>query len=354
MEENEAKEAVEEELVEPGPMEEPAEPGPEEEPAEPGPEEESGGRSPLRKAWEGSTRPQRVMLGILVFFYSLTAVTHFVSWAIHKPALRVDAVAFAMLSMLGICIWHSWMVKGRRQTIAFFLIAWAVSWFCEFVGHNYAWFFGHYKYTGTLGPRVGGVPVVIIVTWSVIIYAAYMLIDWLIGLAGARRGSTWWGRTLWAGLIAASTATLVCAWDMMVDPFATSRVWTTAADKLPWWYWEQGGPYLKELKVMRGARQGVPIGNFVGWWVAPFMIIFAFYLIFQNRDIISGKLVNVVPMLVYGYIYFTVVFVVMMANWFEPGMNQVALIGTFTMMPVILVSWIKVAKDYSRAVLPAD
>jgi hypothetical protein len=34
-------------------------------------------------------------------------------------------------------------------------------------------------------------------------------------------------------------------------------------------------------------------------------------------------------------------------NWFENGMNQVALIGTFTMMPVILVSAIKVAKDYA-------
>ena len=76
-------------------------------------------------------------------------------------------VAGAMLAVLGLMIWHSWVVKGPRQTVAFFLIAIIISWFCEFIGHNYAWFFGHYKYTDTLTPRIGGVPILIIITWSV-------------------------------------------------------------------------------------------------------------------------------------------------------------------------------------------
>lgn len=307
----------------------------------------AGGGAPIVAAWRESGKPVKVMLGIMAFFYALTTLYHLYSWVRHKPALRPEAVAFAMLSMLAICIWHSWKVKGKKQTIAFFLIAWAVSWFVEFIGHHNAWFFGQYKYTGTLGPRIGGVPFLIIITWSVIIYAAYMLIDWLLGFSGVRRGITWWGRTLWAGLIAASTATLVCAWDLMVDPFATSRVWTTAVGKDPWWYWENGGPYLRELAVKRGAEQGVPMGNFFGWWLAPFVIIFVFYLVFQNRNLVSNKIVNTVPMLVYGYVYYTVVFVVLMCNWFEPGINQVALIGTFTMMPVLLLCWIKFAKDYA-------
>jgi len=309
------------------------------------PEEGAARRRPIVEAWKESSRPQRAMVALILFFYFLTAVTHLVSWGMHKASLRPDAVAAAMLSMLAICIWHSWIVKGRRQTIAFFLIAWVVSWFCEFIGDNYGWFFGKYKYTGTLGPRVGGVPILIIVTWSVIIYAAFMLIDWLIGLRGVRKGNSWWGKGLWAVLIAAATATLVCAWDMMVDPFATSRVWMTAVHKQPWWWW-QGGPYLKELGVWKGSG-GVPIGNFVGWWLAPFFIILIFYLVFQNRNLISEKLVSVVPWLVYAYLYFTVVFVCLEMNWFENGMNQVALIGTFTMMPVILIAAVKAAKDYS-------
>ena len=309
-------------------------------------QQEAPALKPVVKAWKESTRPQRAMVLIILFYFFMTTIVHIVSWAIHKPPLRPDAVAFAMLSMLAICIWHSLIVKGRRQTIAFFLIAWGISWFCEFIGHNYAWFFGQYKYTGTLGPRIGGVPIVIIVTWSVIIYAAYMLIDWLIGLRGEKQAKSWWGKTLWGLLLAAASATLVCAWDMMVDPFATSKVWSTAVGKEAWWWWK-GGPYLKELKVWKGGG-GVPIGNFVGWWLAPFFIVFIFYMIFQKRNLISEKLINTVPLLVYAYIYYTVVVVVLEMNWFENGMNQVALIGFFTMMPVILVSAVKLAKDYTR------
>jgi len=308
--------------------------------------EEPAKRKPIVEAWRASSRPQRAMIAIVLFFYFTVTITHLVSWGMHKPSLRPDAVAAAMLTMLAICIWHSWIVKGRRQTIAFFLIAWVVSWFCEFIGHNYAWFFGTYKYTGTLGPRVGGVPILIIVTWSVIIYSAFMLIDWLIGLRGERKGSAWWSRGLWAVLIAAASATLVCAWDMMVDPFATSRVWMQAVQKEPWWWW-QGGPYLKELRVWKGSG-GVPIGNFVGWWLAPFFIVLIFYLVFQKRNLISDKLISLVPWAVYLFIYYTVVFVVLQMNWFENGMNQVALIGTFTMMPVILVGAVKIAKDYAK------
>ena len=72
-----------------------------------------------------------------------------------------------------------------------------------------------------------------------------------------------------------------------------------------------------------------------------------FYLIFQKRDLITGKLVNTVPLLVYAFVYYTVVGVVLQMNWFENGMNQVALIGTFTMMPVILIGAVKMAWDYT-------
>src|SRR5450756_2911345 len=91
-------------------------------------------------------------------------------------------------------------------------------------------------YTNTLRPRIGGVPTLIIVTWSVLMYSAFMLIDWLVGMKGEKRVRSWWGKGLWAILIPAASATLVCAWDLMVDPFATSRVWMDAVHKAPWWY----------------------------------------------------------------------------------------------------------------------
>jgi len=295
--------------------------------------------------WKASSRQERIIITIPLVFMLLSLIVHLTSWARHDIPLRVEAVAVAMLTMLGVVTWHSWLVKGRRQTIAFFLIAWVISWIFEFIGHNYGWYFGDYDYTNTLGPRLGGVPLLIVITWAVIIYSSFMLIDWLFEFKGKVRARTPLGRGLWAALIAASSATLVCAWDLMVDPFATSAVWKTAVGKEPWWWWK-GGPYLKELSVWKG-EGGVPIGNFVGWWVVPFLIVFIFYLFFQNENRISGKLVNIVPLSVYFYLYLTVVGVVLMMNWFEDGFVQVALIGTFTMMPVVSVGIVKLVRDYT-------
>ena len=150
-------------------------------------------------------------------------------------------------------------------------------------------------------------------------------------------------------MVAAATATLVCAWDLIVDPIATSGVWWTAAGKDPWWYWFYGGPYLKELPGKPGlGMTGVPVGNFVGWWLAPFFIVFIFFgLFFQKRNRVNGSLINSLPLFVYFYIYIALILVALEMNWSFNGFNQVALIGTFTMLPVILVSAIKLAFEYT-------
>ncbi len=307
----------------------------------------STSRISLIEAWKRLPRSHQAMLAILFLYYVSATVVHLVAWATHKPPLNVGLVALAMLSLLAISIWHAVVVKGIKPAIAFFVIAVIVSWICEFLGHNQGWFFGHYHYTATLGPAIGGVPIIITVTWSFIIYTAFMLIDWLIGIGGETRGRSLWGKTFWSALIAAGTATLVCAWDMIVDPVATSGVWWTVAGKDPWWYWFYGGPYLKELPGKPGlGMPGIPIGNFVGWWLAPFFIVFIFCLFFQKRNRVSGSLLNSLPLFVYFYIYMTLIVLALEMNRSFDGLNQVALIGTFTMMPVILLSVIKLARDY--------
>ncbi|OFW55532.1 MAG: hypothetical protein A2Y75_09465 [Candidatus Solincola sediminis] len=299
-------------------------------------------------AWKRMPLSHRVILGIVFLYFVSAAAVHVISWAGHTAPLNIGLVALAMLSMLAISIWHSAVVKGIKPTIAFFAIAVAISWILEFIGHNRGWFFGYYHYTATLGPSIGGVPIIITVTWSFIIYTAFMLTDWLLGIGGETRGRSWWGRTLWSGLVAAATATLVCAWDLIVDPIATSGVWWTAAGKDPWWYWFYGGPYLKELPGKPGlGMTGVPVGNFVGWWLAPFFIVFIFGLFFQKRNRVNGSLINSLPLFVYFYIYIALILVALEMNWSFNGFNQVALIGTFTMLPVILVSAIKLAFEYT-------
>lgn len=305
-------------------------------------------RVSIAVAWKEMPRSHRVMLSLTLLLIFSAAVVHFISWVTHKAPLRVELVAMAMFSMLAICIWHAVVVKGTKQAVAFFVICILIGWFCEFIGHNYGWFFGRYNYTKTLGPAIGGVPIIITITWSFIVYSSFMLIDWLVGLRGEVRARSWWGKTLWSALIAAATATLVCAWDLLVDPMATSGVWWTEAGKNPWWYWFHGGPYLKELPGKEGlGMPGVPIGNFVGWWLAPFFMVLIFMLFFNKANRAPASLLDVVPLLAYFFIFFIVVIIVLEMNWSFDGMNQLALIGFFTMMPIILVSAVKLARDYT-------
>jgi uncharacterized membrane protein len=236
-------------------------------------------RASIIAAWKEMPRSHQAMVELVLLVTLSAGVVHLISWASHKAALHVELVAIAMLSMLAICVWHAVVVKGVRQAVAFFAICILIGWFCEYIGHNHGWFFGSYNYTKTLGPAIGGVPILITITWAFIVYSAFMLIDWLVGLKGEVRARSWWGKALWSALIASTTATLVCAWDLMVDPMATSGVWWTAGGKEPWWFWFHGGPYLKELPGKEGlGMSGVPIGNFVGWWLAPFFMILVFTL----------------------------------------------------------------------------
>ena len=165
-------------------------------------------------------------------------------------------------------------------------------------------------------------------------------------LGGKKRGTTWYGQVSWSALIAAATGFLLCAFDLMVDPVFVSGVWMDVLGWEPFWWWK-GGTYLPELQVWQGAG-GIPTTNFVGWVVVPFIIIFVFQLFFQQRDRVTEKLVNAIPFLIYGYLYYTIIGAALEMSWYDPGLHQAVLIGTFTMGPVILLGAIKLFKDYSR------
>jgi len=309
------------------------------------------GRS-LAGDWKALPREQKALLGFFIALYAGASIGYLGAWAVHKPILHPVGVSLLMLALSGVIVWHSVIVRGWRQTVIFLAVTMSLSWFFEFIGHNYAWWFGHYKYTNTLRPAIGGVPVIIVITWPLVIYSAFMLIDWVLDIRGRQPASSIFGRIAWAALIAASATTLVTAWNIMLDPFANSRVWMLAAKVKPWYFYQTGGPFLRELPVMPRAgeftgKPGIAIGAFVGWWLVGFFVIFIFCLLFQKPHRVSGSLVNVVPLLVYIFLFAAIFISLLMMNWFFNGMNQVALIGFFTMMPVITVSLVKLVKLYT-------
>ena len=121
-------------------------------------------------------------------------------------------------------------------------------------------------------------------------------------------------------------------------------MWEDVLGWTPWWWWS-GGSYLPDLTVWQGAG-GIPVSNFAGWVGVPFFIAFVFTLFVRRPDRVTGRLVNAVPLLIYGYLYYTFVGGLLVMAWYDPGIHQAALIGTFTMGPILMMGVLKLARDY--------
>jgi putative membrane protein len=93
--------------------------------------------------------------------------------------------------------------------------------------------FGHYTYSGKLGPRVGGVPLLAAAAWAMMARPAWVV----AGLIAP-------GRRLARVALAAGALT---AWDVFLDPRMARE---------GYWSWPGGGRY-----------EGIPATNFAGWAV---------------------------------------------------------------------------------------
>lgn len=164
---------------------------------------------------------------------------------IQAVVIVLAAFVFALL--------HGATAMGWRNLAAFLLITIVISFAAEAVGVATGLVFGAYHYTDNLGPKILGVPPLIQLAYIAMGYASMMMARVITG--GARRVFTL------AGVLAASL--IMVSWDVAMDPYQS----TVSGD----WIWEKGGAYF-----------GVPMHNYVGWFVTVLVFMFAYWL-FQRR-----------------------------------------------------------------------
>jgi len=119
--------------------------------------------------------------------------------------------------------------------------------------------FGHYYYTDGLGPKLFLVPILIGPAYLGTGYLAWTLARIALGAADKRLP----GRQVWAVPVLASF--LMVAWDLSFDPIAATLRQS--------WIWEQGGSYF-----------GVPLSNFLGWFLTVFVFFQLFALYLRGRS----------------------------------------------------------------------
>lgn len=217
---------------------------------------------------------------------------------------------------------HSSITMGKTKTGLFFIIALIFGLVSEVLGVKYGWIYGHYYYNPMLTPAFFGlVPVINVLSWALIIYISYVFANIILDYGKNRfnpKNESSLVVIIVLILISMISAMVATNLDMLIDPVVVA----THA-----WFWIDGGEYF-----------GIPISNFVGWFVVVFAVSFIFRVIELMMDkksfateetpTHSATIISLYIMflLIYGYTALLI------------GRPEYLLVGVTAMGPFILIT----------------
>lgn len=174
-----------------------------------------------------------------------------------------------------------------------------LGWLSEFAGSRTGIPFGAYHYTNILQPQVGNVPALIPLAWLMM-----MPSSWAVGtiLVPDRPVVQW--------LIAGAAFT---SWDLFVDPQMVSQ---------GYWVWKKKGAYA-----------GIPLVNYLGWFIVAFAITAVYGLgsLVLPIDLVAS--VSPAPFLA---VFIATWFLQSVGHWFFWKLRTSAIVG-FVGMGVFVV-----------------
>jgi uncharacterized membrane protein len=153
---------------------------------------------------------------------------------------------------------HGAIVYGRKGTLVFCGLCAGIGGLAECLSLQTGFPFGHYAFTGLMGPGPFHLPVLLVLAYLGIGYASWTVA--LLILNSAQRPLA--GLRLVAAPVLASLTML--AWDLAMDP-----QWALIDQG---WVWKDGGAYY-----------GVPLSNFIGWLGTAVVYYSAFTLWCRKR-----------------------------------------------------------------------
>ncbi|MEV4704819.1 carotenoid biosynthesis protein [Actinoplanes sp. NPDC049316] len=180
----------------------------------------------MRPAVAVAERPSWALLGALV----LVQICYPLTSGGVRAGFTVTTVVLGYL----LSVSHALLSRGPRAAAALVGTATLGGFVVEAVGVATGFPFGTYDYSGQLGPKVLGVPLIIPLAWTWMAWPA-----WLAALRLAR------SRAARVALAAAGLA----AWDLFLDPQMVAE---------GYWVWQSPTPTLPGVP-------GIPIGNYLGW-----------------------------------------------------------------------------------------
>lgn len=166
-------------------------------------------------------------------------------------------VAFHVLPTAIFAVMHGAKLYGSRDMVKFLVIVLVVGNVFENLGVRAGFPFGHYYFTGLMGPKFLVVPILLGFAYIGMGYFSWILAKLILRPAYASSFGTH------IVLTPVLAAFIMVAWDLSQDP-----AWSTI---LHLWIWRDGGAYF-----------GVPVTNFLGWYLTVYVIFQAFALWARN------------------------------------------------------------------------
>ncbi|MGC4864255.1 carotenoid biosynthesis protein [Micromonospora sp. DT53] len=178
-----------------------------------------------------------------------------------RAGLTVATVVLGWLLSVG----HALLSRGPRVAAALVAVATGGGFAIEAIGVATGVPFGSYDYSGELGPKLAGVPLIIPLAWTWMAWPAWLAAVRLTGgnattAADSATTAGGSGPTVgrWVVRIALATVGLA-AWDLFLDPQMVAE---------GYWVWRDATPALPGLA-------GIPVSNYLGWLLFAVLLMSA-------------------------------------------------------------------------------
>jgi putative membrane protein len=236
--------------------------------------------------------------------------------------------AFSVFVIAGLNVFaglHGVERYGFKSTAIFFVITWVVSLFFEALSIQTGFPFGLYHYN-IPSLIIFHVPVIVIFAYSGTGYFSWVLSHVLTGRYSAKLAGKW------VFIVPFIATFIMLMWDLGVDPISSTV--------LSRWVWQRPGPYF-----------GVPIQNYVGWFLVGFIFYQLFSLYLAKYDWIRPQKVNVLASkpywieaaVVYGLIGLETILI--SVTIYNDITVSTALVTVFTMIFVAIISFIAITNN---------
>lgn len=220
---------------------------------------------------------RRALLGVMALALAahVGLHVHAATFQQARPSLIGASLVFTLFGLA-----HAGYMLGWPRALRFFALCVVLSGLLEQIA-IWTGDVGDYYYTDVLGPKLGDVPIIIPISWFMMIYPSYVIANLIVDgspvAAPARLV-----RLLWLALITAGVET---AWDLSLDPYMTGQEHA--------WVWPDGGAYF-----------GIPIANYFGWMQVT-LIVIVIYRLWERRlpwqplGPVSRRVASL-PLIIYG------------------------------------------------------